>query len=79
MNGLSDELMAELVDDLLGTPDLIEYALEKMGLDPDEYMDQVEYDLPDWGIERCPECGWWVEASELTDFDLNECPCDGCK
>ena len=43
----------------------------------DELLERIaDFSCP---IEICPECGWWVELSELVDENCEPTVCDGCK
>ena len=42
-----------------------------------------EYDITEimleFGLERCPGCGWWVNSFELIDEESEEKLCDSCE
>jgi hypothetical protein len=77
--GLTDQQLDELANDLLGTADSIDTALERIGLDPADFdMIDVEDALIDWGTERCIYCGWWMESCALNEDGVcEECVEDG--
>lgn len=66
-----------LADSLLGTHGYPETVLERHGaLEVDE--DEIDEHLLDHGIEKCPQCGWWVESGEVVDEDGEIVPCGSC-
>ena len=45
----------------------------------DVLEDDVEEALVDCGVEKCPECEWWVEVGELADENGDEQACESCR
>lgn len=70
-----EELAAEAQGTLLTESELLERL--DLGDEIDE-GDVVEI-LLDEGVERCPECDWWVYSWELVDEDGNETACENCR
>lgn len=54
---------SELADLVTGYVNGFDRALQDAGLD----HDQLEDKLLDLGIEKCPDCGWYVDSHELFD------------
>jgi len=70
-----EELAAEAQGTLLSEAQL----LERSGLVDIITEDEVLEILLDEGVERCPECDWWVYSWELVDEDGNETACENCR
>jgi len=79
MNNLSDVQREDLAADAQGTLLSEAQLLERSGLGDDVGEDEVIEILLDEGVERCPECGWWVHSWELVDEDGNETVCENCR
>jgi hypothetical protein len=73
--GLTDEQLRQLAENLMGTTDSIETALEALGLDQCDFdVTDVEDALLDYNVELCPGCSWWFDSGELNDGE----GCDDC-
>ena len=69
--------LRKIAEELEGTCDIIPSVLEKLDIEAD--TSDVESDLLDFNLERCPCCGWWMESWELIDEDGNEVGCEQCR
>lgn len=71
---LGDDEIANL---LMGYADGLSRVMDKTGMNVD--------DIEEWGldhnIERCPNCDWWTESSNLIPYDEDEVDgfCDNCR
>jgi hypothetical protein len=66
----------EIVSKLAGTSGLSDSSV------CDEYsisLEDLEELMLDARYERCSECDWWCEISELVDDDSEPCPCESCR
>ena len=73
-----DDLHLEKVRAYLeGTCNSLDIALERFDIALE--VEDLEDMLLDLGIERCPDCGWWMESSELVDEDSEVVGCDQCR
>lgn len=68
-----------VADRLVGTADLVETALEALGIDADP--DEVEDRLGDITnpIERCSGCDWWYYIHDLVDENSEPTVCESCR
>lgn len=76
---LTDVQKEDLALDAQGTLLSEAQLLERSGLGDDVSEDEVIEILLDEGVERCPECEWWVYSWELVDEDGKETVCENCR
>lgn len=76
---LTDVQKEDLALDAQGTLLSEAQLLERSGLVDIITEDEVLEILLDEGVERCPECDWWVYSWELVDEDGNETACENCR
>lgn len=63
---LSSGDLQRLAEELQGTADSIETALERLDIDADDVsVDDIEDQLLEVSLERCQGCDWWHESNEL--------------
>ena len=62
---------------LEGTCKNVEDVLEALGIEADP--DDVEDQLLEISIERCPYCAWWMESCEMVNDDNEVVGCDQCR
>lgn len=75
---MTEEFLHKIADSLSGTCDSIEMVLARMDEESEDYdTEQIENDLLDHDLERCPGCSWWFECGEL--FSDNDKECGKCK
>lgn len=76
---LTRKQVAEVCAYLCGTCLAIDDGLEATGLDAnDDNRDQVAAAVQDHDIEKCVQCDWWCELSEL-NCDGGEYVCTDCE
>jgi len=76
---LTDTQREDLVMEAEGTAQTESKLLERFGLSGEISEDEMTEILLDEGVERCPECEWWVYSWELVDEDGNETVCENCR
>lgn len=75
---LRDDALQRIAEDLQGTCQSIDTALEWYEL----YQDDM--DLGDWIVLEemvmlCDTCGWWFETGEMEESNTGEMICRHCK
>lgn len=66
---------AKIVDRVAHQGDGEAWAMQVYGIE----LEQIEELMEDANYERCPECGNWVEAGELSGDDSEDRPCYNCQ
>jgi hypothetical protein len=77
MPKLTDKQKFDIESSIAGTPGLgstYERMMEKYDITEED----IEEVMADAGWERCPECDWFVECSELVDAEGEDTACDSC-
>jgi hypothetical protein len=70
---ITPDLAYECYEELIGTWERLEWAIEQCGEDPDKYDIDASWGVPPLtAISECYECGEWHDDDEL-DEDMH-CP-----
>lgn len=71
-----EDAWRRVADAALGTCDGEQTLAERQGfsVDDEEVMDR----LLDFGVERCPGCGWWTESSVMVEAEHGDMICEDC-
>ena len=73
---MTTEEIDQITQKLSGTSGIYDSGIcEEHGISNEE----LEELMVDAGYERCSECEWWCETSELVDDESEPCPCDSCR
>lgn len=68
---IATQTMKEIADYLLDTCHSVDEAATIFGVVSDDILEQIE----EYEVERCTQCDWWFEISELNEG----CICSDCQ
>lgn len=72
---INEKIVDKIVEQLAGTSNSWCAASEDAGIE----IEAIEEIMLNANYERCPECDWWVECSELLDDNGELTVCENCR